>query len=141
MPESHDLICPECGRPMRLKSTQKYTYSSGLPRKFYGCTGYPDCRGTHGAHPNGEPFGIPGDAETKAARMRAHAMFDRLWKPPAGTMKREQAYKLMQRLMQMNEEQAHIAKFSAEQCELLIKRLEGLRPRFAEPTSVGGQHA
>lgn len=46
---------------------------------FYGCENWPRCNSTHGAHPNGKPLGVPADAETKQARIVAHAAFDRLW--------------------------------------------------------------
>lgn len=34
--------CPECGRPMRLR-TAKSGPSAGMP--FWGCSGYPECKG------------------------------------------------------------------------------------------------
>ena len=36
--EVTDVMCPECGKPMALRS--------GKTGKFYGCTGYPDCKTT-----------------------------------------------------------------------------------------------
>jgi four helix bundle suffix protein len=36
-------VCPECGKPMR-KRTAKSGKKAG--QEFWGCTGYPDCRGT-----------------------------------------------------------------------------------------------
>lgn len=77
-----DVICGECGRPMCLRDSQ---YG-----KFYGCTGFPECRGTHGAHADGSPKGIPADKPTREARIAAHAEFDRLWKD--GLLKRQRAY-------------------------------------------------
>lgn len=67
-----DLTCPDCGSTMQLRPS-RYGH-------FYGCTGYPECRGTHGAHPDGSPLGTPADRETKHARIEAHGAFDRLWK-------------------------------------------------------------
>ena len=31
-------VCPECGKPMRRRHSGK--------GDFWGCSGYPDCRGT-----------------------------------------------------------------------------------------------
>lgn len=70
--ERKDLVCPDCGSPMRLRPSR-----FGL---FYGCTAYPDCKGTHGAHPDGAPLGVPASQTVKQARISAHAAFDELWK-------------------------------------------------------------
>lgn len=37
------LVCPNCGKPMVLRTARK-GQKAGQP--FWGCTGYPDCRGT-----------------------------------------------------------------------------------------------
>ncbi len=55
------LPCPDCGSDMRLRT--------GRFGRFYGCSRYPACRGTHTATRDGEPAGIPADAKTR--RMRA----------------------------------------------------------------------
>jgi ssDNA-binding Zn-finger/Zn-ribbon topoisomerase 1 len=68
--ERRDLVCGECGAPMILRYSHKY---SG---PFYGCTTFPTCRGTHGAHADGAPKGIPGNKETKQARIKAHGLGD-----------------------------------------------------------------
>lgn len=65
------LECADCGAPMKLRESR---YGP-----FYGCTRYPACEGTHGAHPDGSPLGEPADRETREARMQAHESFDRLW--------------------------------------------------------------
>jgi ssDNA-binding Zn-finger/Zn-ribbon topoisomerase 1 len=124
--------CPQCGAPMLLRENRHIFYPRGTPRKFYGCSNYPACLSTHAAHPNGEPCGTPGDRVTREARGRAHQAFDRLWDPRrGGTMDRHQAYRLIARLMGMEEEQAHIANMSEQQCERLVNKLERLRPQFA----------
>jgi ssDNA-binding Zn-finger/Zn-ribbon topoisomerase 1 len=68
--ERRDLVCGECGAPMILRYSHKY---SG---PFYGCTTFPTCRGTHGAHADGAPKGIPENRETKQARIKAHRFVD-----------------------------------------------------------------
>jgi ssDNA-binding Zn-finger/Zn-ribbon topoisomerase 1 len=70
------VICPKCGSEMMLRTTTKYTYPNGDPRKFYGCSKWPACNGTHGANPDGTPLGIPGNDEVKEARHKAHVAFD-----------------------------------------------------------------
>ena len=102
--------CPECGEPMVLRDSRY-----GL---FYGCTTYPKCKSTHGAHKKtGEPLGIPGNAETKKARIRAHDSFDQLWK--VAHMERADAYVWMQEAMEMTGDEAHIGKFTIDLCDQL----------------------
>ena len=119
-PLGYKLIkaCAECGADMILK-TGKY----GL---FYSCVEYPNCDGCHGAHQQGklkgEPLGIPATKETKAWRIRAHDAFDKLWKEWG--YKRKEAYGLLQNMMGMTPEQAHIGKFNIDQCKTLIKKIK-----------------
>ena len=108
------LCCGECGAPM-VARTSKYG-------PFYGCSAWPRCRGTHGAHPDGSPLGVPADAATKAARIRAHAAFDRLWK--GGTMKRAQAYGWLSRTLGIAGADCHIGRFDAATCERVVAAVE-----------------
>lgn len=109
-------MCPDCGGNMVLR------YSKRFDRLFYGCGRWPECNATHGAHPDGEPLGIPANQETKNARIRAHAAFDGLWK---GTrlMRRAQAYSWMQEAMEMTPDEAHIGRFTKEECERLVEKV------------------
>lgn len=110
-----DLSCPECGSLMQLKPSR-----FGL---FYGCSRWREtgCKGSHGAHADGTPLGIPADEATKRARMRAHAVFNRLYED--GLMTRSEAYGWLQRNMQLSAEEAHIGRFTEEQCRRLIEIL------------------
>jgi ssDNA-binding Zn-finger/Zn-ribbon topoisomerase 1 len=102
---------------MVLRTTPKYRYpNSGEPRKFYGCSRFPDCQATHGAHPDGSPLGVPGDHETKLARSQAHAVFDRLWKGPDAQFTQKGAYAWLQRVMRLTPDEAHIGQFNKHQC-------------------------
>lgn len=115
---AQSVKCPECGAPMTL-ITKNAKYGP-----FYGCVMFRQtgCRGTHSAHANGQPMGVPGDRETKAARVRAHAAFDQLW--TGGKMSRKKAYQWMQETMHLTKRQAHIGKFDVEQCEALITHIQ-----------------
>lgn len=116
------VVCGECGAPMVLRETTKYPNKDGSPKKFWGCSTFPACRGVHGAHQDsGKPLGVPGDGPTKAARIRAHAAFDTLWK--GGAMSRTRAYEWMRTVMELEKREAHIGKFTAAQCERLLERL------------------
>jgi len=114
------LMCPECGAPMELRPSRF--------GQFWGCTRYraTGCKGSHGAHPDGSPLGIPANAATKAARVRAHAAFDLLWKEKH-VDSRKAAYRWMQERLELSPEQAHIGSFSIEQCEALIVAVEQMQ--------------
>lgn len=110
------LLCPECEGSLVLRLS-KY----GL---FYGCNNYPICKATHGAHPDGTPLGIPANKETKAWRIKAHQVFDKLFEGENAVMIRDEAYAYMQTIMNLSEEQAHISKFDVEHCKELIDLLD-----------------
>ena len=105
--------CPDCGKDMVLKNSRY-----GL---FYGCVDFPDCRSTHGAHPDGSPLGIPANKETKLLRIAAHNAFDCLWQ--SGSMRRKDAYRWLMRAMRMSHQEAHFGRFTAEQCRRAIAAL------------------
>lgn len=119
-----DVKCPECGSPMLLKETTRWRTRDGQPRKFYGCSRYPGCKGTHGAHQDGTPLGKPADKETKEMRIKAHQVFDSLWKGRDARMYRKEAYNFMRQVMKMTKEEAHIANFDISQCKQLIEEIK-----------------
>jgi ssDNA-binding Zn-finger/Zn-ribbon topoisomerase 1 len=108
------IPCPACGGSLSLKSSR---YGP-----FYGCSNWPACDQTHGAHPDGKPLGIPADKATREARIRAHAALDTLWQ--SGRMKRKAAYRWMQEAMGLGPKEAHIGGFNIEQCERLVSLIE-----------------
>ena len=65
-------VCPECGKPMRLRKPR----SGGLP--FWGCSGFPECRGTReaGESPPGEQTRAPEAPEVGAPNRRESTGFD-----------------------------------------------------------------
>lgn len=109
-----ELTCPECGKPMRLKFSRKFN------RDFYGCTGYPNCKCTHGAHPDGKPKGKPGDGPTRSARIECHSLLDIVWQE--NHMSRRNAYRLLAKLMDLRTEEAHIGAFGLADCEKFKQR-------------------
>lgn len=111
--------CPECGARMVLRETEKYRYpKSGEPRKFFGCSKYPDCKGTHGAHPDGKPLGKPANAETKQARIAAHAAFGK-WRDRHGLRKSE-GYKHLAAMLDVPGHEAHIGQMDKKTCEAVV---------------------
>lgn len=113
-----DLKCGDCSSPMVLRDSRR-----GL---FYGCSKYPSCTGTHGAHPDGSPLGTPGDFNTKSWRRVTHSLFDRMWDTEeAGNPKKRKgrAYGWLKGVMGYEDKEAHIGDFSAAQCEKVIRNL------------------
>jgi ssDNA-binding Zn-finger/Zn-ribbon topoisomerase 1 len=114
----HDLKCGECGALMDLRESKLGT--------FYGCTRFPTCKGSHGAHKDGSPLGIPADKPTKQARIRAHKTFDQLWVKgllsPDRSLgyRRRQAYQWLRRAMNLGRREAHIGMFTTKQCQELL---------------------
>ncbi len=109
------LACPECAAPLVART-------SGYG-PFWGCSRYPACKGSHGAHPDGTPLGVPADAATKRARIEAHAAFDARWK--AGTMSRRAAYRWLADQLGLTRKECHIARFDAAQCARVVEVCRG----------------
>jgi hypothetical protein len=96
---------------------------------IYLCGNYPICDAYVGVHKGtNRPKGSLANAELREWRKKAHKVFDEFWK---GKISRKKAYKLMQNLMNMDENQAHIGEFDVEQCKMLILKLSAQRPACA----------
>jgi ssDNA-binding Zn-finger/Zn-ribbon topoisomerase 1 len=102
------LDCPECGSPMLLRK--------GKFKQFFGCSRWPICSGTHGAHPSGEPLGVPANEETKRARRNAHAALERI----EAIIGRPAAYKWLATVLHVEPAQCHIGMFDQEMCAKVV---------------------
>lgn len=112
------MKCPDCGNRMIFKD-----YGPG--KQFYGCSNFPKCRTTHAAHPDGSPMGWPANKQTRKARLRLHREFDYLWQ--SGIMSRKEAYKLLMSITGLKQEDCHIGKFTENQCDVTIKKLQEIK--------------
>jgi hypothetical protein len=111
-------VCPYCKKPAKLiDSAVVYNGRSyGLIWDCRPCDAYVGVqRGTENA------MGTMANHETRRARIRAHEAFDPLWKREG--MSRNGAYRLMQTVMNMTAEEAHISRMTADQCHRLIHAL------------------
>lgn len=134
-PRPLSVQCPICFQPMVLRESKKFTYPDGKPRMFWGCSTFPKCNATHGAHPDGQPLGKPADELTKAERIVAHAAFDTLWKDAwklscygesdfndpdvqktIERAARRRAYHWLREQMNLSKDECHIGNFDIEQC-------------------------
>lgn len=59
------------------------------------------------------------DKATRAARIRAHAVFDLIWK--RRLLKRHRAYAWMRTTLRLSHSATHISRLSIEQCGQLIQ--------------------
>lgn len=118
-------ICPYCLRLSVLVGGDViYPHRADLSgKRFYQCK---PCDAWVGCHDGTNvPLGRLADKELRQWKIKAHDAFDSLWK--TGAMKRSAAYKTMQRLMGMSQNEAHIGMFSKEQCQTLIRKIQELK--------------
>jgi ssDNA-binding Zn-finger/Zn-ribbon topoisomerase 1 len=116
------VICPYCGSHALLRhSREVYGRTYGF---MWVCTNFPECDAYVGAHKNSnKPLGTLANKELRDLRVRAHNVFDRVWRQ--GGLTRSQAYKLLREKMGMTEDEAHIAKMNAEQCKRVLAEFRG----------------
>ena len=106
-PDLPEVVCV-CGRAMELRPSKH--------GRFWCCVGYPVCTGRHGAHQKtGLPLGTPTDEAGMAARRRAHAAFDPLWKTKE--MTRGEAYEWLTREVG----KAHIGDMNVDECARVVR--------------------
>ncbi len=142
--EIMDCPEPDCDGHMVLRHSHKYN------GPFYGCSNFPDCRSTHGAHADGRPLGIPATKFTKQCRIRAHEAFDKLWEKapdfydlPSLKMNnskarrmykgiqriaRSRAYKWLEIKLGLADGECHIGMFDADTCARAIEICDGIEP-------------
>lgn len=112
------VICHECGAwASRVTGEVIYPHRPDLHRKnFWRC----NCGAYVGCHPGtGTPLGSPCGPVTRAARSRAHAAFDPLWKAKIvrdGVAKHEArgaAYRWLATSLNIEPERCHIGMMDA----------------------------
>lgn len=111
--------CNYCGQQAEFVNG-KHLYPNCRPawsKEFWLCRPCDARVGCHRGTRN--PLGSLANAELRALRKEAHKYFDTVWK--GGKLTRGQAYKGLARLMGMTPEEAHIGKFSRQQCLQVIR--------------------
>jgi ssDNA-binding Zn-finger/Zn-ribbon topoisomerase 1 len=116
------LPCPYCGGKIELRdSSIIYGRSYG---NVYICENYPKCDafvGTH--HGKTKPLGTLADGRLRNKRKETHSLFDQLWKGEKKTMSRGKAYRYMAEILNIEQERAHIAMLTYEECSKLITEI------------------
>ena len=112
-------ICPYCGQPSKLVDSKcVYQRSYGNIWLCAPCDAYV---GVHKNNNKNMPLGRLANKELRDWKIKAHAVFDPMWK--SGAMKRGTAYMLLQEIMSIGSQHAHIGMFDVEQCKQLVSRL------------------
>lgn len=92
-------------------------------KKFYLCL---PCKAYVGCHPNSTTaLGRLANAELRAAKMRAHAAFDPIWKE--GIKNRKSAYGWLHAKLGIEKHLCHIGMFDVETCEKVVAACAELR--------------
>lgn len=117
---------------MTLRRQVKYRYRNGEYRKFWGCTRWPKCDGTIGAHPNGCPLGIPVTKNIQSLRVQAHKLAEKIWGDFNKITKAER--NAMYAWIRENSSKGHIGKMIEPELKDLIKKLERKKIEH-EPTN------
>jgi ssDNA-binding Zn-finger/Zn-ribbon topoisomerase 1 len=122
------LRCPYCGSAMTLRPACEIYPDDAGDRRMYVCSHYPECNTYVGTHAGTlVPLGIPANGDLRNLRIRAHKVFDQIWK--SGIMTRDQAYRWMADVFCLKLKDAHIGCYSEYQCNELIRKCEGVLAR------------
>ncbi len=141
------VACPYCDRPAALVGGAAiYPHRPDLfGLKFWQCEpcdAYVGChkagswrfeRGQKIRHTGIEPLGRLADATLRAAKQRAHAAFDPLWK--AGRMSRPEAYAWLASALGISVDNCHIGMFDVDGCGAVVAAVASLGQR-SEPSAA-----
>ena len=116
------MECPYC------KATAIWRDSSIIYGRNYGqvwiCSRYPTCDAYVGCHGDTKtPLGRMANAELRAWKKKAHAVFDPLWKQ--GDMERGEAYEWLMGELELPRAECHIGMFDVDMCERVIWAVVG----------------
>jgi len=108
------MNCPYClNQAEWVENKEIYKRNYGKSYMVYLCR---KCDAYVGCHNNSrKPLGIMANKETRDWRMKAHKVFDPLWK--SGKIKRERAYGFLQRRLGYK---VHIAESDIDRCKAII---------------------
>jgi hypothetical protein len=97
--------------------SSKEFYGRDYGTNLYVCRPCDAYVGTHKG--TNQPLGTPANRDTREWRKLAHTRFDWLWK--SGKKSRTKAYLWLQNVMGLTRSEAHIGKFTAEQCKEVVR--------------------
>jgi hypothetical protein len=112
-------VCPYCGEFSKLvDGSVIYPHRPDLfAKKFYQCA---PCDAYVGCHDGTtKPLGRLANAALRAAKKRAHAAFDPIWK--SGQKKRGSAYAWLADRLGIDKQDCHIGMFDVDQCRRVVE--------------------
>lgn len=116
--------CDYCGNAAKLVTGKAiYPHRPDLYRLSFWqckpCGAYVGCHKKEGGNGDGtKPLGRLANAELRAAKTRAHAAFDPLWRERG--MKRRAAYAWLAEKLGVSKAECHIGMMDVETCERVI---------------------
>ena len=114
------IRCPYCGGTAVLRDAAYVYGSNAHGEQLYVCQHYPKCDAYVGVHKGTQiPKGTLADGDLRNLRIRAHRIFDMIWKN--GILTRKNAYRWIQDKFSLRSDQAHIGYFSEYMCHRLIE--------------------
>ena len=108
--------CPYCGGKAKLTDSA-HVYRGRSYGLIWDCRPCDAYVGVHKGTTN--PLGRLANAELRKAKIRAHAVFDPLWK--TRQMKRHEAYALLAERLGIDSKDAHIGMFDVDQCRRVVE--------------------
>lgn len=116
---SKQVRCPYCRRPAKLVGgAEVYPTRRDLFHKlFWACK---PCEAWVGCHEGTDkPLGILANKKTREARIKAHAIFDKLWQ--SGVMTRKEAYVWLSGMLGIPYQRCHISCFGKGLCKKVVR--------------------
>jgi zinc-finger-containing domain len=113
------VTCPYCGSQAEFTTSQEF-YGRDYGTNIYVCRPCDAYVGTHKR--TNIPKGSLATKELRRWRIAAHNKFDAMWRGKKRS--RTDAYRWMQKVMNMTSQEAHIGKFTIYQCQMLIKYVD-----------------
>jgi ssDNA-binding Zn-finger/Zn-ribbon topoisomerase 1 len=113
--QSRILKCADCQSPLVLRE--------GRHGVFYGCEKYEEtgCKGSHSCRQkDAKPYGIPGNAETRAARREVHDWFSKV----RGGNYSDETYFWLSKELKISQEDCQIGKFDLARCKDAIRAIQ-----------------
>lgn len=121
-----EVLCSYCGEPAKLVTGKDiYPHRPEFAERKYWqckpCDAYVGCHApTHYTNERSDvPLGRLANAELRAAKQKAHTVFDRIWKENLTT--RRSAYALLAARLGIRNSACHIGMFDLEMCKKTVR--------------------
>ena len=122
--------CPYCGAIADLRPASEIYHDESRTDMLYVCRNYPRCKAYVGTYAGTDvPLGPLANGELRHLRIRAHRIFDQIWKQ--GIMTRDNAYRWLADSFGLRKQDAHIGHMGEYGCRQLIEKCENVLSNYA----------